>query len=127
VPAHETVEAPAVTPQQAAAPTAPSLAPTTAPAVTAPPPGYDPTLAGSLAHDLNRHLLAKVKADGARAKWTYDRKLTARFQTAAGIDSDGLYGGGTRGALIYYGQSNAPAPFFDPKATVLYRPPGGVA
>lgn len=119
VPPEETVEAPAITPEQAAAPESAAV-----PAVTPPPPGFDATQAGSLAHDLNRHLLARVKQYGSQAKWHVDRKLIARFQAAAGINADGLYGGGTRGALVYYGQQNAPTPMWDPKATITYKPPG---
>lgn len=104
------------------APVPPAPAPVPAPAVLV-PQGFDPRLAPSLAHDFNRHLLAIVAKNGAQAKWFYDRNFAKKFQTAAGIKSDGLYGGETRGALVFYGQANAPAPFFPPLATVAYKPP----
>jgi hypothetical protein len=46
------------------------------------------------------------------------------FQTAAGLKPDGVYGGGTRGALVYYGAPRAPAPLFAPTTTIPYSPIG---
>jgi murein L,D-transpeptidase YcbB/YkuD len=53
-------------------------------------------------------------------KYDYSRPLVKEFQTAAGIASDGIYGGTTRGALLYFGASRAPAPLFAPTSTVPY-------
>jgi len=79
----------------------------------APPAGFDPALARTLAPKVNANLISK-KIGG------YDHKLLKQFQTAAGIASDGLYGGGSRGALIAYGQKNAPPAFYKPTAVTPY-------
>lgn len=51
----------------------------------------------------------------------YDRRLVRTFQQKAGLTQDGIYGGSTRGALLYFGGSAAPAPFFPPLETIPFR------
>lgn len=62
-----------------------------------------------------------------RGSRRYDHDLLRRFQRAAGLDADGLYGGSTRGALIYFGVRNPPSPFVRTaghgRETVTYQPP----
>lgn len=103
-----TVVAPQVAPTPAAA-----LSP--APQPSAAPVGYDPALARTLAPRVEQELRTK--------KYGYSKPLLAQFQRAAGIAPDGVYGGGARGALVFYGQPRAPGPFFKPLQTVAYRPP----
>jgi hypothetical protein len=50
--------------------------------------------------------------------------LVAKFQVQAGLTPDRIYGGRTRGALLYYGGTDAPEPFFKPTETIPYQPPG---
>jgi peptidoglycan hydrolase-like protein with peptidoglycan-binding domain len=54
-----------------------------------------------------------------------------QFQRAAGINADGLYGGSTRGALIYFGVRNPPAAYVRStsrgRETVAYQPPSPAA
>lgn len=106
--------------QAAPAPAPPIASPPAVASAPAPvaPPGYDPALA--------RQLAPQVASSVRGKKYGYDRALTSRFQTAAGLTSDGLYGGGTRGALIYFGATQVPNPLFKPTATTQYVPPGGV-
>lgn len=78
-----------------------------------PPKGFDPVTAKKLAPQVNTDLVNK-----GRDK--YSHALLRSFQVAAGIAADGLYGGGARGALIFYGVKNPPAPFFKPTATAPY-------
>lgn len=106
----KTSATPKVAPKAAAKP-APVAASTIAGA--APAKGFSVSLAKSLAPKVNSNLVAK-KAAG------YDHSLLKQFQVAAGIAADGLYGGGARGALIYYGIANPPQPFFKPTATTSY-------
>lgn len=80
------------------------------------PPGYDPDLARRTAQQVANHLRNRGRAN-------YARKIVADFQTAAGIHVDGIYGGQTRGALLYYGADNAPPAFFQPTETQPYTPP----
>lgn len=54
---------------------------------------------------------------------SYSRSQLAIWQRHAGEKADGLYGGTTRGALIYYGVKDPPRPFFKPTNTVTYKPP----
>lgn len=123
-PARPSGSAPPATRPVVQAPPAPATPPAvppptaSAPAPSSAPPGYDPALA--------RQLAPQVASSVRGKKYGYDRALTARFQTAAGITSDGIYGGGTRGALLYYGATQVPNPLFKPNATTQYVPPGGV-
>lgn len=82
------------------------------------PAGYDPAGARRMAPSLARHLKAKGRSNS-------DRTMVRSFQTKAGIKPDGIYGGGTRGALLYYGApaSDVPAPFFPPLETQPYVAP----
>lgn len=75
-----------------------------------PPAGFNPTSAKKLAKQVSANLDSKGQAG-------YSRALVKQFQTAAGIDADGLYGGGTRRALIFYGIPRPAQPFFKPTAT----------
>lgn len=60
--------------------------------------------------------LAKATAENiAQRKYNYDRNLLKKFQSAAGIPVDGIYGPVARGALRFYGIKNAPRPLFDPE------------
>jgi murein L,D-transpeptidase YcbB/YkuD len=79
------------------------------------PSGYDPALAATLAPALESHLRVK--------KYDYSRPKLKEFQTAAGLKPDGVYGGGTRGALLYYGAKSPPRPLFAPTDTIPYTPP----
>lgn len=78
------------------------------------PEGFDLVAARALAKKLNTNLQAAGRD-------RYDRGLTREFQRAAGIASDGVYGGETKGALLAFGISNPPNAFFVPVATVPYR------
>lgn len=78
--------------------------------------GYDPDSARRGAKSLASHLKRTGRAG-------YDRRLLRAWQTKAGLKSDGIYGGETRGALLYYGASDAPQPFFKPTNTIPYTPP----
>jgi peptidoglycan hydrolase-like protein with peptidoglycan-binding domain len=80
------------------------------------PAGYDPARARAMARSVANHL-ANRKIAG------YARELVREFQRACGITADGIYGGHTRGALIYFGASNPPRPFFVPTDTLPYVPP----
>lgn len=82
-------------------------------AADTPPSGFDVSLARTLAPRVNDNLASK----GIER---YDRSLLKQFQRAAGISQDGLYGGGSRGALIFYGIPNPPRPFFKPVTTSPY-------
>ncbi|UJR87307.1 MULTISPECIES: peptidoglycan-binding domain-containing protein [Sandaracinus] len=73
---------------------------------------------------LARRLAPQMGAEIARQGFVYSRQKLQRFQRAAGLQADGLYGGTTRGALVYFGVRNAPAPLFAPRETVSYQPPG---
>jgi peptidoglycan hydrolase-like protein with peptidoglycan-binding domain len=80
------------------------------------PAGYDPARARAMARSVANHL-ANRKIAG------YARELVREFQRACGITADGIYGGHTRGALIYFGASNPPRPFFVPTDTLPYVSP----
>ena len=73
-----------------------------------------------MAPGLARHLRRAKKAG-------YDRRLLRDFQVKAGLVPDRLYGGATRGALLYYGGKDAPAPFSRNRQgtfeTLPYTPP----
>lgn len=91
-------------------PTLPAPPDTAANVGPLPPAGFNPATARKLAKQVAANLDSKGKAN-------YGRDLMKQFQTAAGIDADGLYGGGTRRALIYFGVARPPQPFFKPTAT----------
>jgi peptidoglycan hydrolase-like protein with peptidoglycan-binding domain len=74
-----------------------------------PPAGFNPTSAKKLAKQVAANIDSKGKAG-------YSRTLLKQFQTAAGIASDGLYGGEARRALIYYGVPRPPTAAFAPVA-----------
>lgn len=82
-------------------------------ATSKPGVGFGPSHARKMAKQVNDNLVSK----GRNA---YDRALLKKFQSYAGIAADGLYGGTSRGALIYYGIANPPQPFFKPTTTVSY-------
>lgn len=105
---------------------APSPAPTPAAQVqpapapsSAVPAGFDPKLAEQLAPAIAR--------DVKKNKFNYSRPQLKRFQTAAGIVADGLYGGGSAGALRFYlGGAAPPKPLFKPTIEKAYVPPATV-
>jgi peptidoglycan hydrolase-like protein with peptidoglycan-binding domain len=68
-----------------------------------PPPGYDRAKAKARARDVSAHLKKQGRA--------YDKSILKSWQTQAGIGADGLYGPHSRNALVYYGATDAPAPF----------------
>jgi len=80
------------------------------------PAGYDPVAARRQAPAIASHL-----ARSGRDK--YDRRLLEAWQRLAGLAPDRTYGGGTRGALLYYGVKNPPKPFFKPTDTIPFVPP----
>lgn len=77
-----------------------------------PPDGFDPHLARSLAGQVNDNIWGR--------KYSYDRNLLKRFQRAAGIGVDGVYGPASRAALMYYTGPNDTPPH-----RVLFRGAGG--
>lgn len=107
--------APSSSTPAAPAPAAP-VAPV-APAVDVgpvPPAGFNPTSAKKLA----KQVAANIDSKGVN----YSQAQLKQFQTAAGIASDGLYGGGSRRALIFYGIARPPQPLFKPTATPATYP-----
>lgn len=80
------------------------------------PAGYDPAKARARARAIAAHLAKKGPA-------SYSRVELRTWQTHAGLRADGLYGGSSRGALVYYGVSDPPRPFSAPVATLPYVPP----
>jgi hypothetical protein len=109
-----------VSPAPAPASPAPAVAPAPAPTVSTappsgptPPPGFDATKARNMAKQVANNLTSK----GPQG---YSHDLLKQFQLAAGIAADGLYGGGARGALIYYGVPRPPQPYFKPTETAPY-------
>lgn len=66
-----------------------------------PPPGYNPVSARKLSKQVARNIDAKGCVG-------YSRQLLRQFQRSAGIAVDGLYGGGSRGALVHYGIRRPP-------------------
>jgi len=81
-----------------------------------PPYGYDPEAARREARALSNHLRRSGRAN-------YDRRWLERWQRYAGVTPDRIYGGESRGALLHYGGTDAPEPFFPPLATIPYVPP----
>lgn len=80
------------------------------------PAGYDPAKAKAGASAIASHLAKKGPAG-------YSHPQLAVWQKQAALAPDGIYGGSTRGALIAYGVTNPPRPFFKPVATIPYVPP----
>jgi hypothetical protein len=80
------------------------------------PAGYDPAKAKSRARALASHLAKKGPAG-------YSRAEVKSWQVQAALAADGIYGGSTRGALIYFGVPDPPRPFAAPVATLPYVPP----
>jgi peptidoglycan hydrolase-like protein with peptidoglycan-binding domain len=74
-----------------------------------------------------RQLAPSLASSVAKAKYSYDRALARRFQLAAGIPADGVYGGDTVGALRYYGITNPPRALFAPTTEQPYSPPASAA
>jgi len=79
-----------------------------------PPSGFNPTSARKLAKQVSANIDSKAKL--------YSRDLLKQFQTAAGIAADGLYGGGSRRALIFFGVPRPAQPLFKPTATPAEYP-----
>lgn len=107
-PAPAAAPAPIATVTPAASPAA-ALAPESADVGPVPPPGFDPKLAKSMAKNVAKNIDAN--------KSSYSRPLVRNFQTAAGLEPDGIYGGGTRRALIFYGVERPAQPLFKPTTT----------
>jgi hypothetical protein len=84
------------------------------------PAGYDAAKARKMAGQVANHLRNAGRSG-------YSRPMLREFQRAAGIVVDGLYGGGTRGALVYYGAKTPPTPYFASRTTgtrtLTYTPP----
>jgi hypothetical protein len=99
-------------------------APASLPSTSAPAPGpnlpagYDPTTARRAARAIAAHLKRKGRAG-------YDRRLLEQWQRQAGLEPDRIYGGASRGALLFYGvpSIDAPQPFFKPTETIPFVPP----
>ncbi len=79
-----------------------------------PPAGFNPAQAKSLA----KGIAANIDTKGS----SYDRTRLKAFQLAAGLDNDGIYGGASRRALIFYGVPRPPAALFKPTATPATYP-----
>ncbi len=110
--------APKPNPKAAAATAAARAALPAAPAAArvkvAAPPGTDLALAKKTAKDTAAHIRNAGKL--------YKRDVLARFQRAAGLTADGLYGPVARSALSYFGAA-PPAPLFKGQ-DLKYVPPG---
>ena len=103
----------------------PAQPPAPSPSPPAPVPMPSPaTFNEAQARALAPRVAYNLRNRGSRR---YDHDLLRRFQRAAGLDADGLYGGSTRGALIYFGVRNPPSPFVRTaghgRETVTYQPP----
>lgn len=85
-------------------------------------PAYSRKNAALTAPIVSKYLMAMAKA-GSKTKYNYDRARVRNFQAYAGIKSDGIYGGRTRGALLYFAPNVAPPrPYFKPHETIQYIP-----
>jgi hypothetical protein len=80
------------------------------------PVGYDPAKARAGASAIASHLAKKGPAN-------YSHEQLKIWQRQAALTPDGVYGGSSRGALIAFGVTNPPRPFFKPVATIPYVPP----
>jgi hypothetical protein len=116
--------APAATPGGAAPPAPPAATPATsaAPPTSSAPPGQGVRTAAYNAAGA-RQLAPRVASDVRAKGRSYNREQMKEFQRSAGIVDDGVYGGETRGALVFYGVRDAPGPVFRPNQTIAYRPP----
>lgn len=76
------------------------------------PAGFNPEEAQDGARDMSKYIAARG--------FNYSRPRLRAWQLLAGIAPDGLYGGGTRGALLYYGVTSPPSPLFAPRTTSPY-------
>lgn len=68
-----------------------------------------------------RKLATQLANNINNKKYDYARQLARDFQRAAGLKTDGIYGGETRGALLHYGVQRPPLALFKPTETVPYR------
>ena len=72
-----------------------------------------------------RKLMGAVASNLSSQGSNYDPAMLRGFQKAAGLTPDGLYGGRTRGALLYYGAPIIiPKPMHGPNITYKYVLPG---
>lgn len=69
-----------------------------------------------------RRLAPRVAADIRDNRYDYSRRELRAFQAAAGIAVDGVYGGGSAGALRYYLDGPPPRPLFKPTTEREYSP-----
>lgn len=99
-------------PPAQAAPPPDTAAPLSANVGPVPPPGWNPVSARNMAKQVANHIQTKGSS--------YTRQIVKDFQKVAGLDADGIYGGGTRGALIFYGVPRPPSALFKPTATTAY-------
>ena len=83
-------------------------------------PPTDPRLRISLAKELAGSVAREVR----RKRYGYSRKITKDFQNIANIAVDGLYGGGTAGAVQYYTRMPPPRPIFKPFRIKKFIPKG---
>lgn len=74
--------------------------------------------------DRARDLAGKVRANIISKGPKHDRALLVSFQRAAELAPDGLYGGRTAGAVMYYTGQTPPTPLVSPKMIISYRPRG---
>ncbi len=87
--------------------------PPATPTADTPPEGYDPIKAKNLA----KQVASNITNRGVN----YSRGLLKDFQRFAGIQSEGIYGGESRGALEFFGVRRPPRALFKPVETVPYR------
>ena len=113
-PAPVTIEVPAP-----ASEVAPETAPTPEAVPVEPSTGLPVGFAAAAAQGLAR----AVASDIMSRRFNYDRGALKAFQRAAGIAIDGHYGGGSRGALQFYGIANAPRALFKPFPARPYPEP----
>ena len=83
-------------------------------------PPLDPKLRLSLA----KELAGSVARDIRRKKYRYNKQQTANFQRVANLKVDGLYGGGTAGAVQYYTRMPPPKPLLAPFRVRKFIPRG---
>jgi hypothetical protein len=76
------------------------------------PAGFDPLVAKRTAQAVSTNITTRG--------YSYSRDGLRAWQRAAGLTPDGVYGGGTRGALLFYGAANPPRALFAPTTTVDY-------
>lgn len=76
------------------------------------PDGFNPQVAKQTANAVAVNITTRG--------YSYSRDGLRAWQRAAGLTPDGVYGGGTRGALLFYGVPNPPRPLFAPTTTAGY-------